>query len=256
MKYRTSFDRIKERFKLIKSLFFKLKLGTLIKIFIYVYNMKLLLTSQGFSNDSIVNAFVDLLGKKPEDSHLVYIPTAIHGATGDKKWFVRNLSNVAKLNFKKFEIVDIAVAKKEVLESSFEKADVLYFEGGNASFLLKWLVKTNLDKKLPKLIKNKVYVGSSAGSIVISKTIWAASNFILNSKIEEVPKGLGLVNFYFRPHYNSENRATINKDSLLEISKKNPEEIIYAMDDNSALKVIDDKIEIVSKGNYDIFSKK
>jgi len=212
--------------------------------------MKLLLTSQGFSNDSIVNAFIDLVGKKLEDIRLVYIPTASHGAIWDKKWFARNLSNVAKLNFKKFEIVDIAVVEKEVWQSSFEKADVLYFEGWSAPFLLKHLVGTGLDKKLPELIKNKVYVGSSAGSIVTNKTIWSSSNHILNSEIKNVPKGLGLVDFYFRPHLNSKNRSTINKNFLLEISKKNPEEIIYAMDDDSALKIIDDKVEVISEGDW------
>lgn len=218
--------------------------------------MKLLLTSQGFSNDSIVNAFIDLVGKKPEDTHLVYVPTSIHGARGDKKWFVRNISNVAKLNFKKFEIIDIAVVEKEVWKSSFENADVLYFEGGNAQFLLKWLEKTGLDKELAKIIENKVYVGSSAGCVVLSKTIWAASNYILDSEIKDVSEGLGLVDFYFRPHFNSENKSTINKDSLLEVSKRNPKEIIYVMDDNSALKVIDDKIEVVSEGDWLVLNDK
>ncbi|MEI4856050.1 Type 1 glutamine amidotransferase-like domain-containing protein, partial [Klebsiella pneumoniae] len=77
-------------------------------------------------------------------------------------------------------------------------ADILYFEGGNAPFLLHWLQKTNLDKKLPELIKDKVYVGSSAGSIITNNTIWAASDYILNLEIKDVPKGLGLVDFYFR----------------------------------------------------------
>ena len=212
--------------------------------------MKLLLTSQGFSNDSIVNAFIDLVGKKPKDTNLVYIPTSIHGARGDKKWFVRNISNVVKLNFKKFEIIDVAVVEKKVWRSSFENADALYFEGGNAEFLLKWLKKTGLDKELAKIIENKVYVGSSAGCIVLSKTIWTASNYILDSEIKDAPEGLGFVDFYFRPHFNSEDKANINKDSLSEVSKKNPKEIIYAMDDNSALKVLDDKIEVVSEGDW------
>ena len=99
-----------------------------------------------------------------------------------------------------------------------------------------------------------MYIGTSAGSIVTNNTIWAASNYILDHEINEVPKGLGLVNFYFRPHFNSENRATINEESLTKISKKNPEETIYAMDDNSALKIVDDSIEVISQGdNFKIF---
>lgn len=216
--------------------------------------MKLLLTSQGLYNQLIVNALIELLEQPIEETTIAYVPTSSHGTYGDKKWFARNVSNVANLNFKTFQIVDIAVLEKEVILQSFEKADILYFEGGNASFLLQWLRKTGLDKELPEIIKNKVYVGSSAGSIVTNNTIWAASNYILDYEIKDVPKGLGLVDFYFRPHFNSKNRASINKDSLTEISKKNPEETIYAIDDNSALKIVDDTIEVISQGNnYEIF---
>ncbi|MFP4401748.1 MAG: Type 1 glutamine amidotransferase-like domain-containing protein [Candidatus Nanoarchaeia archaeon] len=216
--------------------------------------MKLLLTSQGLYNQSIVNALIELVEKPLEECNLAYVPTSSHGATGDKKWFSRNLSNVAKLNFKTFQIVDIAVLEEEVYMPIFQQADILYFEGGNALFLLKWLQKTKLDEKLQELIKSKVYVGSSAGSIVTNNTIWAASDYILHSEIKDTPKGLGLVDFYFRPHFNSKNRATINEESLLEISKKNPGEVIYAIDDNSALKIENDTIEIISQGNqFQIF---
>ena len=46
--------------------------------------MKLLLTSAGLSNDSIANALFDLVGKKPEETTIVVIPTASNLEGGDK----------------------------------------------------------------------------------------------------------------------------------------------------------------------------
>ena len=46
--------------------------------------MKLLLTSGGLTNKSIVKALFDLVGKKPEDTSLVFIPTASNVEMEDK----------------------------------------------------------------------------------------------------------------------------------------------------------------------------
>ena len=53
--------------------------------------MKLLLTSGGITNKSIADALFELVGKKPEDTALVFIPTAANVETGDKSWFINDL---------------------------------------------------------------------------------------------------------------------------------------------------------------------
>ena len=47
--------------------------------------MKLLLTSNGLANESISKALFELVGKKPEDTSLVFIPTASNVEIGDKE---------------------------------------------------------------------------------------------------------------------------------------------------------------------------
>ena len=62
-------------------------------------------------------------------------------------------------------------------------------------------------------------------------------------------KGLNLVDFYFLPHYMSSHFSKRTKDNVLEATKdiKNK---IYALDDNSALEIIDKNVKIISEGNF------
>ena len=120
--------------------------------------MKLLLTSGGITNKSIANALFDLTGKKPEDTTIVFIPTASNVESGDKDWLINDLINLQKQNFKSIEITDISVVDEKIWEPSLERADVLFFEGGNTYHLMRWLNKSGVSKLLPDLLKDKVYV--------------------------------------------------------------------------------------------------
>jgi len=98
--------------------------------------MKLLLTSNGLSNKSVANALFDLVGKKPENTSLAFIPTASNIITGDKGWLIDDLVNLKKQNFKSIDIVDISAVSKKVWETKFKEADILFFEGGDEYYLM------------------------------------------------------------------------------------------------------------------------
>ena len=76
--------------------------------------MKLLLTSGGLTNQSIVNTLLDLVTKKPQDTNLCFISTASTIETGDKSWFINDLINIHKLGFKTISIVDIGATSEDV----------------------------------------------------------------------------------------------------------------------------------------------
>lgn len=215
--------------------------------------MKLLLTSNGLSNQSIAKALFDLVGKKPEDTSLVFIPTAMNAGAGDKSWFIDDLSNIKKQGLKHIDIVDISALPKEVWLPRIESADVLFFSGGNSFHLMNWLNESGLTELLPQLLKTKVYVGISAGSMVTNPTLALSSK---DKKIyyeekfgKKIENGLNFVDFYVRPHFNSSHFPQARKEYLEEIAKDFPSRI-YALDDNSALKVVDGKVEIISEGEY------
>lgn len=221
--------------------------------------MKLLLTSGGITNKSIADALFSLTGKKPEDTTLVFIPTAANVEAGDKSWLINDLLNLKKLNFKSIEITDISAVDEKIWKPSLEGADVLFFEGGNTYHLMECLNKSGLTKMLPELLKNKVYVGLSAGSMVTNKDLMLKSSQSLYG--EDLDKnyemtGLNYVDFYFLPHLNSKYFVNL-REGLIKNAFKNMSEStrggvnkIYVLDDNSALKIIDDKIEVISEGKW------
>lgn len=220
--------------------------------------MKLLLTSNGLSNQSIAKALIDLVGKPASETAVAFIPTAMNVSSSDKGWFIDDLSNIQKHEFKMVDIVDISALPKKIWQPRLETADVLFFSGGNSFHLMRWINESGLIELLPELLKTRVWASISAGSMVTNPTlalsgkdkkIYYEETFGYNSD-----EGLGLVNFYTRPHFNSPEFPHARKEYLEELAKEFSE-TIYALDDNSALKVVDGKVEVISEGEYLLLNK-
>ena len=127
--------------------------------------------------------------------------------------------------------------------------------GGDTTYLMEQIKKTEFDKDLKEILKDKVYLGISAGSIIMSKKIWASSEYIFKNSINKSPKGLGYLNINFRPHYNSKYYPKVKKNIINKIiNENNIKEKLYVMDDESGLKIVDGKIEVVTEGKWELFN--
>ena len=169
--------------------------------------MKLLLTSNGLCNKTIVNALADLLGKPFEKSSIAFIPTAANVEKGDKHWLVNDLDNCRKAGFETIDIVDISALSKNQWQPRFESVDVLLFGGGNTRHLSYWIRKSRLIELLPKYLETKVYIGISAGSIVLGKNMFLSNEekfYYENSRATESNALLNILNFSIRPHLNND----------------------------------------------------
>jgi len=233
--------------------------------------MRLLLTSQGIYNESIEASLRELLDKPSQDCMTVYITTSQNGAVGDKSWFIRNLNNAYNVGWKSFETIDLAAMidlPKEMWWDRIQMADVLFVGGGANYYLGYWLEKSGLAEVLPELLDSKVYVGTSAGSIVMTNSTIGGSQAlgqlakgsplnvdVLGPEGQRSSKTLGLVDIAFRPHYQTKDRPFIT-DELLQEAANVSNHTLYALDDGSALKVIDDSIEVVSEGQWRVFEPK
>ncbi len=212
--------------------------------------MKLFLTSAGLANDSIVKAFNELGGLAKEKIHIAFVPTAANVEEGDKGWLIKDLNNLKKQQYSCVDIVDISAVSEDVWKPRLEAANVLFFGGGNTFHLMHWLQKSGLDKLLPELLKTRVYAGISAGSCVAGPTIYNKVQNLFGEKYNlKIKEGLNLVNFQFIPHLNSPYFDKIREEYIKEAAKELTEPV-YAADDNTAIKVIDNKIEIISEGKY------
>lgn len=215
--------------------------------------MKLLLTSAGLANQTIRNAIEELLGKPASGAKLAFIPTAANVEAGDKTWMIEDLNNFKKVGFE-VDIVDISAVTKNVWLPRLQEAEVLFLGGGNTFHLMHWVEKSGLQAELPSLLNNRIYAGISAGSCIAGPTIFnSVQNLFGESYDIEIKEGLGLVNFQFIPHLNSNYFEKIRIE-YIEKAAKDLVEPVYALDDNSALKIIDNNIEVVSEGVWKRFN--
>ncbi len=215
-------------------------------------NMKLLLTSSGISNPSIARALFELVGKKPEETSLAFVPTAANVEVGDKDWFINDLVNLKNLHLKSIDIADISAVDEAVWRPKLEAADVLFFEGGNTYHLMRCLKKSGLAAILPDLLRTKVYVGVSAGSMVGCKDLMLRHSQILyDEDLGETDNmaALHLVDFYVLPHLNSEHFPRMKEDNIREASRGMVEPV-YALDEQSAIKMNGERVEVISEGTW------
>ncbi len=214
--------------------------------------MKLLLTSGGITNGSIAKALFDLVGKKPEDTSVVFIPTASNVEVGDKGWFIQDLVNLQKQNFKCIDIADISAVPETIWKPKFDRADVLFFEGGNTFHLMRWMNQSGLGAILTNYLQTKVYVGVSAGSMVACPDLLLKMSQIIYDEDlyekENMP-ALNLVDFYFLPHLNSDYFTKLREPQIREAAK-GTEKNVYALDDHSALQVVDGEVTVISEGEW------
>jgi len=214
--------------------------------------MKLLLTSTGLANNSIKNALKKLAGKEMK---IAFIPTAANIISEEKDWLIKDLVNFGSVG--SVDIVDISALEKRYWLPRLEKANVIAVGGGDTSYLMEWVIKSGLDKEFSDLLKTRVYVGISAGSIILSESIQTSSEYLFKlyeDEVKNAPKGVGLINFDVRPHLNSSFFPKVTEENLKKVFK-NFKEDLYALDDNSAIVFNDGKIEVVSEGKWVKYEK-
>jgi dipeptidase E len=219
--------------------------------------MKLLLTSGGLLNKSMRDALLELVGKSAEQFSIAFIPTAANVEGGDKGWLVNDLFIFKNLNPKMLDIVDISAVAKDIWQPRLEAADVLVFGGGNTFHLMHHIRESGLAELLPELLKTRLYVGISAGSMVAAPKLLPPGIQLLYYPDEtgeyQEEKGLGFVDFNIRPHLNSLNFPKVRDKNLQELAKQ-VSETMYAIDDETAISVINGQVKIITEGEYKVYN--
>ena len=220
--------------------------------------MKLLLTSAGIKNTSIHNTLVDMLGKPIDECNALCIPTAIYAIPNGPVLAWNFISGqeprcpMCELGWKSLGVLELTALpsiKKESWVSAVQEADVLLVNGGDPVYLNYWMRQSGLADLLPSL--RAVYVGLSAGSMVMAPNI--GEDFINWTQSADGDQGLGIVDFAIFPHLDHEDLPT-NTMADAEQWAANMPAPGYAIDDETAIKVIDGAIEVVSEGHWKLFT--
>lgn len=222
--------------------------------------MKLLLTSAGIKNASIREALVNLLGKPIAESSALCIPTAMYGhpwvGPGEKVWsFISGQeprTPMCELEWKSLGVLELTALPsidEALWVPKVRETDVLLVAGGDAMYLCHWMKQSGLADLLPSLSET-VWVGLSAGSMVMTPRI--GEDFVGWKPPTGGDKALGMVDFSIFPHLDHEDLPT-NKMSNAERWAAGMALPCYAIDDQTAIKVADGTVEVISEGRWKYF---
>lgn len=218
--------------------------------------MKLLLTSGGVTNPSIRAALDRMLGRPVSESRALCVPTAQWGHPMCGPESVRrlvaadrgaeHLSGLGWASVGVLELTALPTVGADRWVPWVREADVLLVDGGDATYLAHWMRESGLADLLPTL-PDLVWVGVSAGSMVMTPRIgdmfveWAGARD---------DRTLGVVPFSIFPHLNA---FPTNTPAAAERWASDIGGPAYAIDEQTALAVVDGAVEVVSEGEWTRF---
>lgn len=223
--------------------------------------MKYLLTSAGLKNDSIQNALTDLLGKPISQANALVIPTACYQRPGG---FVRSYRFIAgieqtpltEFGWKTLGVLELTALQsigKDIWLPQVQQTDAILVAGGDPMFLNHWMTHSGFAAEMADLPSQLVYVGISAGSMVMAPRIgpefvnWVAPS---GNDISQ-----GRVGFSIFPHLG---HPMLPENTLEEAEKwaANLNTPAYAIDDETAIQVVGDDVRVISQGTWQRFDPK
>ncbi|HEY3504838.1 MAG TPA: Type 1 glutamine amidotransferase-like domain-containing protein [Actinocatenispora sp.] len=242
--------------------------------------MRALLTSSGITNGSIRDALVDLLGKPITESNALFVPTAIYPFPGGQGMAYRAItgsgpSRLSDLGWKSLGVLELSVLpsiEDAAWVPTVRDADALLFWGGDPLFLANWMRRSGLAALLPTLRSEAVYVGVSAGSIAAAATFvetytepprgtdgpLKSEDVVFATPQGDVGRtlvtgqGAGLVDFAVIPHFEHPDHPDASPANAEKWAARIPAPT-YAIDDQTAVSVVDGAAQVVSEGHWKLF---
>lgn len=203
--------------------------------------MELFLTSS-------VHAVVHDIAKRVDLSRadkLVFINTAAEPKEGDLSWLKNDRRALVDAGF---DISDYTITGKsrDQLEKELGEFDYIYLSGGNTVYLLQQSLKSEFVSVIREFIRNKekIYIGTSAGSIIAGPKIPA---YLTDEG--ESQEGYGLVNFTLVPHWGSEDFKERYLSKRLKIAYEKHEYPLVLLRDTQYVHVQGNQMEIIDVKN-------
>ena len=197
------------------------------------------------------------MGKPIAEASALFVPTAIYAYPGGAEKAYRVIRGslgapFCEMGWRSLGVLELTAlpsVEKELWVPMLEETDALLVGGGDCQYLTYWMQQSGLAELLPSLLRKTVYVGLSAGSMVMTRY---GTTFGCHTLPPDSEKALGLVDFALLPHLDHE-RFPENSLANLEIEAATISVPSYAIDDQTAIKVTDGVVEVVSEGNWKLF---
>lgn len=198
--------------------------------------IKLLLTSDGISNKTLIDKTKKLLDKPVSECKVLIVHTLLEKI---QLKFVKAVEKqLLTLGIKNKNMVRANIT--ENISAPKEDFDIVYSCGGNTFYILDRMKKTGFDKYIKNFIsKGRLYIGVSAGSIIVNDSIKGV-DFGSQGDSNDINlknfKALNIVKLFIFPHYENNLSAEIKE---LKKIVKSPVEVIK---DGKAIVILGNKI--------------
>jgi len=222
--------------------------------------MKLILAASpevrgGVIREHILKEIEKLTGKKREDIKVAIIPDASASDEASHHWQIESLKSISDTFKKHVWILNLFALNKKQMEWQINNADVIWCCGGSTDFLKLTLEKSGFDKILPKILQKKVWVGSSAGSVVLGRRGTTKTQKALNKgdMFYKVDEYLGVVDVRIYPHLWKEQIDDEKFKIVVEESKKQTCPV-YALSHDAAVIVNGNKTYMIGTNSQKIIN--
>jgi len=221
-----------------------------------------------------------LLDKPITESNALFIPTAIYPFPGGPgmAWQAicgKASSPLAELGWNSLGILELT-ALPSIEEAAWlpavRDADALLVWGGDPLFLANWMRRSGLTALLSTLRSKAVYVGVSAGSMAATSTVvetytepprgdagpLKSEGIVFATPQGDVDRilvtgqGAGLVDFSVIPHLEHPDHPDASLANAQRWAARIPAPT-YAIDDQTAIRVVDGVAQVISEGNWKLF---
>jgi dipeptidase E len=172
-------------------------------------------------------------------------PTSVRGFIAAEPRF-RYLSGLGWKSLGVLELSALPTIGEQRWTAWVRQADVLLVDGGDATYLCHWMRESGLAGLLPSL-PDLVWVGVSAGSMVMTPRIGA---MFVEWPSAPDDRALGVVDFSIFPHLDAFPENTLAHAERWAAEIGGP---AYAIDEQTAIKVVDGAVEVISEGRWTKF---
>lgn len=203
--------------------------------------MKALLLSYNLLPQHIA-AFQSLIGKDRADRVLFITAAAVpYGLDPRPEWLDETLNDINKIA----DAVDeVSLEDIDAIPDDLSAYDAIFVSGGNSFYLAYRLQETDFGQTLRSYVEQGgVYVGSSAGVIILMSSIEAFAPADHPEEAPHVCPGLGLIDFALIPHADHEKYGPIMETIAAELENTGAE--VVKLNDDQALVIKDEQRRIV-----------
>ncbi|MEK7186322.1 MAG: Type 1 glutamine amidotransferase-like domain-containing protein [Patescibacteria group bacterium] len=203
--------------------------------------MKLFLTSVAVN---VLDKIIPLLPKNPRELSVAFIPTAATPYES-REWMDDDRNKLIKIGFNVIDF-DLNSKTEEKVRETLSKVDIVFVAGGNTFYLLEKVRQSGFDKVVKDLInKGLIYIGSSAGSIILGPTIEPIKYLDDRSKAPDLSDDYGMkfIDFIVLPHFDNKQYDQAYRELMSEYKDKYR---LEPLADNQVIVIDGDKFEILN----------